>query len=38
VLKRDVLEGDEAVDAMRRLTRAANRQLKAKKQAEAEAT
>lgn len=38
VLKRDVLEGDEAADARRRLTRAANRQLKGKKQAEAEAT
>lgn len=36
VLKRDVLEGDEAMDAQRRLTRAANRHLKAKKDAQAE--
>src|SRR3546814_19874874 len=36
VLKRDVLEGDEAMDAQRRLTRAANRHLKATKDAQAE--
>lgn len=37
VLKRDVLEGDEAVDARRRLTRVANRHLKTKKEAKGEA-
>jgi len=36
VLKRDVLEGDEAVDARRRLARAASRHLKTKKDAKAE--